>query len=185
MVLAVRLRLAGHHEWALLTTWIGRSPARVALAPPTAAELGEMPFDTAWHHLVTHLRQMPIDAIILSVEDADGGLAELSWSSVDVLLAASAIEVMHRSRQAHCCRLRIESSQPIAAGDSSRLITIVDRFAEFWAAHPETVPTTPPAVSVTSSPALRPALANHRHPSRETSGVARSKSHGRLSCAVP
>jgi len=154
VVLAVRLRLAGHHEWALLTTWIGRAPAPELLGPPTVAELGEMPFDTAWHHLVTHLRRSPIDAIILSVEDSDGGLAELSWSNVDDLSAASAIEVMHRSRQAHRCRLRIESAQPLAAGDSSRLISIVDRFAEFWAAHPETVPTTSHAVSVESPSSL-------------------------------
>jgi UDP-GlcNAc:undecaprenyl-phosphate/decaprenyl-phosphate GlcNAc-1-phosphate transferase len=154
VVLAVRLRLAGHHEWALLTTWINRSPAPNPLAPPTLAELGEMEFETAWNHLVTNLRHSPIDAIILSVEDAGGGLAELSWSNVDVLSAASAIEVMHRSRQAHSCRLRIESAQPMATGDSARLITIVDRFAEYWAAHPETVPTTSPELSVESPSAI-------------------------------
>jgi UDP-GlcNAc:undecaprenyl-phosphate GlcNAc-1-phosphate transferase len=154
VVLAVRLRLAGHHEWALLTTLVGRSSRGVGLAVPSLAELGEMPFDAAWHHLVTHLRQSPIEAIILSVEDAEGGLAELSWSSVEVLSAASAIEVMHRSRQAHRCRLRIESSQPMAAGDSSRLIAIIDRFAEFWATHPQTVPTTSPALSVESRSAI-------------------------------
>ncbi|HEY1785689.1 MAG TPA: MraY family glycosyltransferase, partial [Pirellulales bacterium] len=136
VVLAVRLRLAGHHEWELLTTWIGRVPAGIGPSLPTLAELGEMPFDTAWHHLVTHVRRSPIEAINLSVEDAGGGLAELSWSGVDVLQAASAIEVMQRSRQNHSCRLRVESSQPMGPADSSRLIAIVDRFAVFWATHP-------------------------------------------------
>ncbi|HEX4145199.1 MAG TPA: MraY family glycosyltransferase [Pirellulales bacterium] len=154
VVLAIRLRLAGHHEWALLTTWIARAPAGLAIVPPTLAELREMPFDAAWHQLVTHLRQSPIESITLAVEDSDGTLAELSWSNVDTLDAVSAIEVMHRSRQAHRCRLRIESSQPMAAGESSRLVAVVDRFAEFWAAHPETVPTSSPDLSVESSSTL-------------------------------
>lgn len=126
----------------------------VVLAPPSPAELGEMPSNTAWDQLVTRLRQLPVDAIILSVEDVDGGLAEQSWRRDDAGLAASAIEIMHGSLQAHSCRLRIESSRPIGAAEWSRLVPIVDRFTEFWAAHPETVPTTPLGFSIESPSAI-------------------------------
>jgi hypothetical protein len=39
--------------------------------------------------------------------------------------------------------LRIGSSQPIGANQWSRSAKIVDRFAKFWAAHPETIPPGP------------------------------------------
>ncbi|HTU27106.1 MAG TPA: MraY family glycosyltransferase [Pirellulales bacterium] len=155
VVLAVRLRVAGHHEWALLTAWLGRLPSQGGLAPPTVAELAEMPFDMAWHQLVTQLRQLPVDAIALSVEDADGALAELAWSGVDTLTAASAIQLSRRSTRGHWCRLRIESASPIAGADWSRLAVFVDRFVEFWADHPQTVPAASPVVSV-DAPATIP-----------------------------
>ncbi len=80
-----------------------------------------MPFDVAWDQLLTRLRQQPIDAITLSVEDGDGGLAEYSWRHVDAGFAASAIEIMHGFPQAAL----LPAANRVVAADWHRAVVAI------------------------------------------------------------
>ena len=170
--LAVRLRVAGHHEWVLLTGWIRRSLARGVSAPPSPAKLREMPFDVAWDHLVTRIRRQPIQAIILAIEDPDGSLAEHSWRHAEVGSAASVIEIVAQPSPGS---LLPAANRVVAVRRHGRMVA-VDRDRQSLckvlgrASRDDSADALPLSERVASG--VSEVLANQDHRCREASGLA-------------
>jgi UDP-GlcNAc:undecaprenyl-phosphate GlcNAc-1-phosphate transferase len=154
-LLAVRWRLAGHHEWSLLagTVWNSIRP-RADL--PTPAELGVLAFASAWKRLQAAAEPYPLERLSLYVRSADGSVYEHDWLK-DTARAGSteplAIEISRLSG-ATVCRLRVESSQGQILHEMSQLLELLERFADFWVAHPNTVPATGLRFDTSAGPVL-------------------------------
>ena len=141
-LLAVRWKLAGHHEWSLLANSVWNS-VRTRTDLPTLAELESLGFADAWKRLQTALELYPLHRLTVSVGQADGGVHEHHW--LKETLAADqverlVIEVLRQTPAAMTCRLRAETPNGQILRQSSQLLEVLERFAHFWAAHPETVP---------------------------------------------
>ena len=72
-MLGVRYRVAGHHEWSLLTATVKRAGDRLPELP-TIPELVGAPFDTSWTRLVQSCTEFSCQRVAIVVRQADGSL---------------------------------------------------------------------------------------------------------------
>jgi hypothetical protein len=140
MSLAVRFKLAGHHEWSLLADLLRRY-VRPPVSLPTMAELEALSFDAAWNRLRTAIASDSVDRIAVSVRDRNGAREHVWQSDLPGRPAELlALEIDRFSGEQQWCRLRIETSHRRFAANVNRLIQVSERFAEFWSVQPATVP---------------------------------------------
>ena len=142
-MLGIRYRVAGHHEWSLLTARVRGTGDRLT-AVPSVAELAGAPFDTSWTRLVQACAEFSCQRVAIIVHQADGSWSEYDWVAESNCspLGEFAVEIHRLSSNQNSCRLRIETSDKSLDHHWSRAIVMLERFAQFWADHPQAVPAT-------------------------------------------
>jgi UDP-GlcNAc:undecaprenyl-phosphate/decaprenyl-phosphate GlcNAc-1-phosphate transferase len=140
-IVALRFRLAGHHELSLFVETLRRR-LRPRSSLSLLAGLESLSFAEAWQRLQTPFDHIGPARLTLSIECADGSSREHDWSNEADQTAAGAavVEFVRRSSAGNNCRLRMETSRGQADLDWPTMLTALEQFAEFWSEHPESAP---------------------------------------------
>jgi UDP-GlcNAc:undecaprenyl-phosphate GlcNAc-1-phosphate transferase len=140
LVLVVRLRLFGHHEWRLLANalqdsarqslrLIGRSGEEATLVPSPLGGPREL-----WAQLLEQLQPWNVQQIELLLTGADSAWSHVYRESADGAPSGSQwmLAVRTRDGSGRCCELRVATagSPRRAARSFAALSTTLERFAE-------------------------------------------------------
>jgi UDP-GlcNAc:undecaprenyl-phosphate/decaprenyl-phosphate GlcNAc-1-phosphate transferase len=152
MVLAIRMRLFGHYELALVKNAVVRSFNKYILRRdsgaekaelPDAVRINELPFDDAWAKLIAEVRNSRVSRLNLTLSCDGEYLRRYGWrdAALDPALRCSwsiAMTMCHRGGQ--YCELRVGGAEAMEPVASAQLSHVLKTFAVYFADHVEHLP---------------------------------------------